>query len=56
MTFFKEGLATLAEFFYHARLAASASQGSTSPAHAATVMVSPRLAIADLLNQRVSTD
>jgi hypothetical protein len=31
MTFFKEGLATLAEFFYHARLAEDAAGGPSSP-------------------------
>ena len=31
MTFFKEGLATLAEFFYHARLAENAAGGPSSP-------------------------
>jgi hypothetical protein len=31
MTFFKEGLATLAEFFYHARLAGDAAGGPSSP-------------------------
>ena len=31
MTFYKEGLATLAEFFYHARLAEDAAGGPSSP-------------------------
>ena len=31
MTFFKEGLATLAEFLYHARLAENAAGGPSSP-------------------------
>jgi len=40
MTFFKEGLATLAEFFYHARLAEDAAGGPSSPAGQAAFQAS----------------
>jgi aminopeptidase N len=40
MTFYKEGLATLAEFFYHARLAENAAGGPSTPAGRAAFQAS----------------